>query len=162
MAEHDFEWLPDPTYAIALCDIMPSTKHPVNDEEIEVDVHISQGEIAQFEQYINRVAVYFDQISLRMSNAAFKATFNVLSKPPHGLLYCSFDDHLTLPPGEYWISDFSAGTFFDTGAAVKEHPDGWINSFLIDQNYNNENYGRDWIALVDEDNVEGYEDADGQ
>lgn len=73
MAEHDFEWLPDPTYAIALCDIMPSTKHPVNDEEIEVDVHISQGEIAQIEQYINRVAVYFDQISLRMSNAAFKA-----------------------------------------------------------------------------------------
>lgn len=45
---------------------------------------------------------------------------------------------------------------------MKEHPDGWINSFLIDQNYNNENYGRDWIALVDEDNVEGYEDADGQ
>ena len=60
-----------------------------------------------------------------------------------------------MEPGDYWILDFQSQAFVNTATFVEEYPlrdpKSIISAVMIERNYNENNYGTTWIALVEDD-----------
>ena len=116
----------------------------------EVRVHGEVGELIIVPCGMEYGLTWVDYRGTRitMSPEAFCTHFRLLPKAPEGLRFCSFVEHTTLSPGEFWIYDFNSQVFIDTGAFVNDEALTQLNAITIKHNYNKESYGDKWVALV--------------
>lgn len=147
-----FELVPAPQYALSLEAFRFESSVDIPHGSIRCQALIPALEIVQYgTAEDNKVAVYTEYVTLKMDPDIFAVGFLPLPKAPRDLRYCSFDDFFAMEPGDFWVYDFKSGAFIDTSAFITENPASVISAYMIDHNYNEDNYGSEWVALVADD-----------
>lgn len=147
-----FEIAPSPKFALSLEPFRFESSADIPQGSITCEVLILALEIVQYgTSDDNKVTVYAENVTLKMDPDVFAVGFLPLPDAPRDLRYCSFDDFFKMEPGDFWVYDFKSGAFIDTSAFITENPASVISAYMIDHNYNEDNYGSEWVALVADD-----------
>lgn len=119
---------------------------------VQCDTFISSLDIVQYGASDDGGAtVHLENIVVKMSQDVFDAFFLPLPEAPNGLRYCSFDEFFGMDPGDFWVYDFKSQAFIDTKVFITDSPASLISAYMIEHNYNDDNYGSEWVALVADD-----------
>lgn len=119
---------------------------------IKCEAFISALDIVQYGMPEDgNVSVHAENMVISMSMDVFSVFFLPLPDAPNDLRYCSFDEFFMMDPGDFWVYDFKSQAFIDTKAFITDSPASLISAYMIEHNYNDDNYGSEWVALVADD-----------
>ncbi|WP_298018926.1 hypothetical protein [uncultured Dysosmobacter sp.] len=152
MSLDNFIWYPvkAPKYAVVRT---PLHFDCPAENNMTVTVELPVGCPVQYwidEKNRDSIKAILDYISVEMPKEEFDRSFHKLPPPPPGLRYCSWDEVFLDELDELWIYDFRTNTFVQTKALMEQSEAFQKVSFMLEENFNEDNYGEDWVALIED------------